>query len=774
MANELTVIETDILNVDEKSELNANIDRIIEAHKNNRQEINRLVFESVAAMTEADQAQEKLSNKGFFRRFIGGITGSNQKLQNKINSNRAVVQYAAQQTLQKLAEQNLMTFDLITAVNNKLNASIYDVNTEFNRIYTGLEKFLKHSRNEIVRLETRLARVEQNVQLLTWQNSIEYLEFDGEEYLDMDDTKKIVCLTRDFFDITKGNWTTSDLLLLKTAMATIGIQPRAKVNYLGVLREIEDNEVLKNKLLNGKELQPIIDPSYLIALGTLKKMESLKNEESYIVDTVNSFMNQYDIEVSSEYICDKLVDKYLQEKALVNINIDVDSYDMILDLLYNLKQAESENLIVLLFNEQMQKIEKEQMQEAEQAYLKGDFKTAFDIFSLLADNGNGRAMYFMGLFYQFGCENLIKINKEWANIWFDKGMKLGDPLCIWAVADNLPSEKQKKFFNNINILGDIIELVRENNLYAQYTLGVMYCYGNGVVQNYEEAVKWYRKAAERGYYMAQCNLGIMYESGTGVIQDYKEAVEWYRKAAVQGYCIAQCNLGLMYEFGKGLVRDYKEAVKWYRKAAEQGYSIAQCNLGLMYNRGKGVVQDYKEAVKWYRKAAVQGDNIAQCNLAIMYESGEGVAQNDEEAIKWYRKAAEQGNSIAQCGLGLMYELGERVTKNYEEAAKWYKKAAEQGDNIAQCKLGDMYESGTGVVQDYKEAVKWYRKAAEQGNNMAQCNLGCMYEKGYGVKEDKNEAVKWYKEAVEQGNINAKIFLERLMTKTIKIEATYKI
>lgn len=83
-----------------------------------------------------------------------------------------------------------MTFDLITAVNNKLNASLYAVNDEFNRIYTGLEKFFRRNRNEIVRLETRLAKVEQNVQLLTWQNSIEYLEFDGEEYLDMDDTKK--------------------------------------------------------------------------------------------------------------------------------------------------------------------------------------------------------------------------------------------------------------------------------------------------------------------------------------------------------------------------------------------------------------------------------------------------------------------------------------------------------------------------------------------------------------------------------------------------------
>lgn len=526
MANELTVIETDILNVDEKSELNTNIERIIEAHKNNRQEINRLVFESVAAMTEADQAQEKLSNKGFFRRFIGGITGSNQKLQNKINSNRAVVQYAAQQTLQKLAEQNLMTFDLITAVNNKLNASIYDINTEFNRIYTGLEKFLKHSRNEIVRLETRLAKIEQNVQLLIWQNSIEYLEFNGEEYLDMDDTEKIVCLTRDFFDITKGIWTTSDLLLLKTAMATIGIQPRAKVNYLSVLRKIENNEVLKKKLLNGKEIKSIIDPSYLIALGTLKKMESLKNEESYIVDTVDNYMKQYDIEVNRERICDDLTDKYLQEKALVNININVDSYDMILDLLYNLKQAESENLIVFPLNEQIQK--------AEQAYLKGDFKKAFDIFSLLTNDGNGRAMYFMGLFYQSGCENLVKIDEEQANIWFEKGMKLGDPLCIWDVANKMSSnfEERKKLFNDV--LEDIIKLAENKDPFAQCNLALMYDYKKGVAENKKEAVKWYRKSAEQGYSNAQYNLGNMYEFGKGVIKNYSKAVEWYRKAAEQG------------------------------------------------------------------------------------------------------------------------------------------------------------------------------------------------------------------------------------------------
>lgn len=42
---------------------------------------------------------------------------------------------------------------------------------------------------------------------------------------------------------------------------------------------------------------------------------------------------------------------------------------------------------------------------------------------------------------------------------------------------------------------------------AQYNLGVCYDRGNGVTKNAEEAVKWYRKAAEQGYAKAQDSLG---------------------------------------------------------------------------------------------------------------------------------------------------------------------------------------------------------------------------------------------------------------------------
>jgi hypothetical protein len=84
----------------------------------------------------------------------------------------------------------------------------------------------------------------------------------------------------------------------------------------------------------------------------------------------------------------------------------------------------------------------------------------------------------------------------------------------------------------------------------------------------------------------------MYYTGQGVPQDYAEAAKWYRKAAEQGIDEAQFNLGLMYDKGQGVLQDYAEAVKWYRKAAEQGIDEAQFSLGKMYYRGRGVPKDY--------------------------------------------------------------------------------------------------------------------------------------------------------------------------------------
>ena len=188
-------------------------------------------------------------------------------------------------------------------------------------------------------------------------------------------------------------------------------------------------------------------------------------------------------------------------------------------------------------------------------------------------------------------------------------------------------------------------------------------------------------------------LGYCYDEGQGVAQDYTQAVYWYRKSAEQGYARAQYNLGYCYKKGQGVAQDYTQAVYWYRKAAEQGHAWAQFNLGLCYDNGQGVVQDYTQAVYWYRKSAEQGNANAQCNLGNCYYMGDGVAQDYTQAVYWYRKSAEQGYAVAQNNLGYCYKYGQGVSKDMVEAGRWYKLAADQGHENAKKQYTKLYAEG---------------------------------------------------------------------------------
>ena len=113
--------------------------------------------------------------------------------------------------------------------------------------------------------------------------------------------------------------------------------------------------------------------------------------------------------------------------------------------------------------------------------------------------------------------------------------------------------------------------------------------------------------AEQGDAIAQSLLGSVYEEGQGVKQDYFEAVKWFRQAAEQGLARAQYNLGLMYDKGQGVKQDDVEAVKWYRQAAEQGDTDAQTLLGFSYLLGTGIQVNKALAKEWLGKACDNGD-----------------------------------------------------------------------------------------------------------------------------------------------------------------------
>lgn len=514
MGVELTIADSSVLTTEEQADLSKRIDALIAAHKNNRQEINRLVFESVSAMTTGEDYERQLSNKRGLRRFFGAITGSNKRLQDKINSSRAAAQYATQCTLQKLAEENLMTFDLITAVNNKLNASMTAVEGELNQVYATLLQFFKQSRSDVLQLGQRVDRLEQNVNLLNWQNSIEYQMFNGVEYMDLDDTAKIICLVRDFYDITQGQWTTMDLLLLKSAMGTIGISPRKKIDYYHFIQTVSNNAQLRSKLLGEKQLYGIPE-NYLVPLLSMKKLALLDNEEAFIVGTVEESLADAGVPTDRQSIEGKLLTKYMAQEAHVDLTTQVPHYDLILELLFNLQNAENSGL--LYTKEEIKALEEApdltETAEQEAAEAPLDSEDAEEV------------------------DNPVDEAPAQANPY----------LKIPELCERLRDETR------CDTLRDASDCRDKGQFDQEFT-----CYQEVIRKAYDNTDKG----------IAYNNLAYMYDNGDHVSADPYKAFEYYHMAAEQGNDVGKFNLGICYLTGLGTEPNIEQGKYWLGQIQE--------------------------------------------------------------------------------------------------------------------------------------------------------------------------------------------------------------
>ena len=97
----------------------------------------------------------------------------------------------------------------------------------------------------------------------------------------------------------------------------------------------------------------------------------------------------------------------------------------------------------------------------------------------------------------------------------------------------------------------------------------------------------------------------MYHKGQGMRQDYAQAAKWFRRAAERGHAKAQYNLGVMYGTGRGVPQNNAEAVRWYRLAAEQGQAEAQLKLMAYYFSGTSVPKDYVLTHMWSNLAVAR-------------------------------------------------------------------------------------------------------------------------------------------------------------------------
>jgi quercetin dioxygenase-like cupin family protein len=118
-------------------------------------------------------------------------------------------------------------------------------------------------------------------------------------------------------------------------------------------------------------------------------------------------------------------------------------------------------------------------------------------------------------------------------------------LCVMAQSsfashcaiEKAKAEIEKDQFNKAAVLLDECALTGDDA--AQYALGNLYYFGQGVEQDYYTAAQWFQKAANQGNADAQYMYGLMLIEGQGITDDAYEGFEWVFKSMRSGHAEAK-------------------------------------------------------------------------------------------------------------------------------------------------------------------------------------------------------------------------------------------
>jgi TPR repeat protein len=182
--------------------------------------------------------------------------------------------------------------------------------------------------------------------------------------------------------------------------------------------------------------------------------------------------------------------------------------------------------------------------------------------------------------------------------------------------------------------------------------------------------------ANMGDVRAINNLGLLWARGIGVDgPNFEEALRWWKEGARRGYSLSMNNIGLLYANGNGVKQNYEEAYKWWEMSAETGDAWAMNSLGDLYENGHGVQQSYSEAFAWYQRAAEGGDGLAMYNLGHFFEEGLAGQKDSKTALRWYERSADKGVAVSMHRLGLMIAEGRGQPADPAQGHAWLSVAA---------------------------------------------------------------------------------------------------
>lgn len=326
---------------------------------------------------------------------------------------------------------------------------------------------------------------------------------------------------------------------------------------------------------------------------------------------------------------------------------------------------------------------------------------------------------------------------------------------------------------------------------------------------YDKAVSYYKKAADKGDFDGNYHLALIYKNGAGSVKkslmlakanlliaqeilqetqndEFNEKVaeelniveeelasnpiENIVERANQGDPQAMQEYAWMLYNGIGFEKDHQKAFEFYKKAADGGMSKSMFNCALCFKNGDGTNKDLEKAATYFKMAADNGYASGMRMYGRMLKKGEGVEKDGVKAAYYFKMGADNGNVKAMNNYAAMLEDGDEIPRNMDEAEYYHKLSADNGDVNGMSNYATLYyikaeyeklRKPIKAAEYYKKAAEYYKYAADEGQAKSMELYARMLENGEGIEKNIDEAIKYYRRSAIKGNQKAKLALNRL-------------
>lgn len=289
-----------------------------------------------------------------------------------------------------------------------------------------------------------------------------------------------------------------------------------------------------------------------------------------------------------------------------------------------------------------------------------------------------RIQYYMGCFYEDGFS--LERSPYMAAKWYEKAAEHGNEEAKRRLA-RMRKEGYSWYFSEeaeLPVLKRCREAAERGDAMAQVDWGLWRYY----LDNEAEAVEWYRKSAMQGNAKGQCCLATAYEEGYGVGKDIDEALRWYRLAAENGDYIAESKLESQYkiDFNHRVVPK-EELVRDYVKCKDGLFALRYKTGNWLPLVARWMPQELKDAIAAIHKVRTKNMSKA-CREASLGDKIFGVEGPEHDGYgtgalqKWADKRVAEGKDPHEVNLlewfkgaseALDYHMGGTFEKLMKEA-----------------------------------------------------------------------------------------------------------